>query len=184
MKITTESDIWAHPSDVQPITSAATSINRHTMPRLFRMVADQMEPKTRNGDIGGGLFDNATKFLRGHGVENVIYDPYNRSKEHNDAAVAKIRGSQCDTVTCANVLNVIREALARRRVILQAADAVKFTGTAWFWVYEGNKSGYGCVTRCGWQNHRKAETYIEELHAGFGHVERRGPLLICKLPKL
>jgi len=130
------------------------------MPSTFKRV--EWKSGTRNADIGGGRFDNATEFLSKSGVENVIYDPYNRTQESNKAAVAKISGGQSDTATINNVLNVIAEPESRELVIRQAADAIKEDGKAYFLIYEGNAKGVGSQTKAGWQENRKAETYVDE----------------------
>jgi len=171
-------ELWATPP--QEISSAATSINQRQMPATFKRV--KWQSGTRNADIGGGRFDNATDYLADIGVENVIYDPYNRTQESNQAAVSKISGGQSDTATVNNVLNVIAEPESRNLVIRQAADAIKPNGKAYFLIYEGNKKGVGSPTASGWQENRKAETYIAEIRKHFGSVTRKGNLITAENP--
>ena len=171
--------VWNTPQ--QEITSAATSINARQMPATFKAV--KWQPNTRNADIGGGRFDNATEHLHQHGVENVIYDPFNRPKEHNEASIAKIKDGQCHTATVNNVLNVIKEPNNRHAVIRQAANAIRPDGTAHFLIYEGNKSGQGSVTKAGWQEHRPAHTYLDEIGHHFEDVQRRGNLIYARKPR-
>lgn len=171
--------LWRIPD--QAISSADTSINQGQLPASFKRIAWQKG--TVNADIGGGRFDNATDMLAGLGVENVIYDPFNRSQEHNRAAVAKIAGGKADTATVNNVLNVIQEPASRSLVIQQAADAVGADGTAYFLIYEGDGSGQGKVTTKGWQENRKAESYAAEVGQVFGSVVRKGNLLIATQAK-
>lgn len=168
-------EVWIVPN--QAVSSSDTSINRSKLPGSFNRIA--WRKGTVNADIGGGRFDNATAMLSELGVENVIYDPFNRSKEHNRKAVSKIAGGKADTATINNVLNVIKESDARRLVIRQAADAIGLNGTAYFLIYEGDASGQGKATTKGWQENRKAESYIEEIRASFGSVERRGNMLVA-----
>ena len=40
-----------------------------------------------NLDIGGGKYDSVTEMYSEHGAENVVYDPFNRSAEHNARAL-------------------------------------------------------------------------------------------------
>jgi len=162
----------------QEITSAGTSINASQLPRVFSAV--EWRAGTVNADIGGGRFDNATAYLAQRGVRNVIFDPYNRSAAHNAAAAAKICGGRADTATVANVLNVIREPSARAFVLAQAFDAVRPGGTAFMLIYEGNRSGQGTQTSKGWQENRKADSYLPEIARVFPHVERRGSLIISR----
>ena len=42
-------------------------------------------------DIGGGKFDNAVKDLSKSNVEVKIYDPFNRSPEHNKSVVDQVK---------------------------------------------------------------------------------------------
>jgi hypothetical protein len=175
---TPQQTLWSIPQ--QEISSAATSINQSKMPATFKNV--KWESGTRNADIGGGRFDNATEYLAGLGTENVIYDPYNRSQESNQIAVSKISGGQSDTATINNVLNVIAEPESRDLVIRQAADAIKPDGKAYFLIYEGSSKGVGSQTKFGWQENRKAETYIAEIKNHFGNVTRKGNLIIAENP--
>jgi len=118
-------DLWKTPKS-QEYTSAETSINRDKTPATFGRV--KWERGTINADIGGGRFDNATDFLARRGVKNHIFDPFNRSKEHNDRVANTIADGGADTATVNNVLNVIKEPGNRHKVIAQAADAISLTG--------------------------------------------------------
>ena len=171
-------DIWTPPP--QQITSAATSINEQRLPATFNRVT--FEKGTINADIGGGRFDNGTQFLASKGVQNIIYDPFNRSAEYNAKSVEQIRGGKADTVTVNNVLNVIQEQLSRDLTIAQAADALKPDGTAYFLIYEGDKSSFSRETTKGWQENRPAESYMAEIGMHFGDVSRSGNLIIAKDP--
>ena len=119
-----------------------------------------------NADLGGGKFDKATAELMAHGVENVIWDPHNRSDEHNELALKRIHRGVV-TATVANTLNAIAESEVRAVVILLATRARQ----AFFHVYEGDHSGVGKETRDGWQENRKLLSYVPEISRYFGHVE-------------
>lgn len=180
--------LWDYPD--QEISSAATSINQTKLPSTFGSLTNNgtvsWEEGTVNADIGGGSFDNATERLAELGVENLIYDPFNRSREHNNAVVERIINGGADTATVNNVLNVIKESGSRDQVIAQAANAIKQDGTAYFLIYEGSKAQQeagGKETTKGWQNYRKAESYIGEIEEHFGKVTRKGNLLIATKPK-
>ena len=125
----------------QQYTSAATSINSSKLPALFKLV--QFEEGSLNLDIGGGRFDNVAEYLdRVYQATNLVYDPYNRSDEHNRRVLSQVRkNGGADTVTCSNVLNVIAEEDARLSVIRNCKNYLKSGGTAYFTVYEGNISG-------------------------------------------
>lgn len=114
----------------------------------------------------GGRFDKALKELAQHGVENIVWDPYNRPPEHNEGALRRVlRGTT--TATVAKVLNVIAEPEIRAVVIRLATKA----GRAYFHVYEGDGSGVGKKTRDGWQEHRKLATYLPEVAKHFGRAD-------------
>lgn len=142
-------------------TSARTS--RSQVPALHRALLKADLFGRRNGDIGGGKYDLATKALKRRCL-NIVYDPFNRSEAHNHWALLQLhRGT--DTVTVANVLNVIRERKARQEVIQLAVET---SLTAYFTVYQGDRSGRGRLSRDGWQAHRRLKSYLPEIRQVFG----------------
>ena len=161
----------------QQYTSADTSLNQ--VPAVFKKV--NWKSGTTNIDIGGGRYDTATNFMKDKGVTNVVFDPFNRDAEHNRNAFEKIQ-SKGDTVTVANVLNVIKEAGVRDNVILQAAKALKPDGTAYFGIYEGDASGSGKETSKGWQNNRKTADYVPEVAKHFKTVKKSGNVITASNP--
>jgi len=150
----------------QEYTSEKTC--RSQVPALHKALerARVWRPNLVNSDIGGGKFSKATVYLRTLGVDNIVFDPYNRSDLHNDSALSIITKG-VDTATVANVLNVIKEFDSRRDVI----QIARFSMVAYFDVYEGDKSGEGKPTRDGWQENRKLATYVAEVKAVFNDVE-------------
>jgi hypothetical protein len=172
-------DVWQAPE--QEITSAKTSINEKKLPAVFSKVKEWVSG-TINADIGGGRFDNATNWLRDRGVTNLIIDWFNRDRAFNEANIDRVRGGQADTATASNVLNVIQEPEARDLVIRQAADAIKEDGTAYFYIYEGDKSGTGKQTTSGWQENRRTQDYIDEISQHFGDVTRQGQMIVARNP--
>ncbi|MBR3101452.1 MAG: hypothetical protein IKH19_06845 [Muribaculaceae bacterium] len=165
----------------QGFGSAATSIKQTagTIKRKINWV-----PGTVNVDIGGGRYDEATNFLKEKGVENLVFDPFNRNPEHNRAVAERVRDEKVDTVTCTNVLNVIDSEQSRANVILQAAKALKEGGTAYFSVYEGNKSGVGRQSQSdSWQNNRRTKDYIPEIEKYFEDVSLKNGVITAQNPK-
>lgn len=175
----TTGDVWVLPD--QEIGSAATSINKTRLPATFNRVT--FTKGTRNADIGGGKFNNATDHLAQQGVENVIYDPFNRPRSENVKAIKKISDGKADTATVNNVLNVIKEPGARDLTIRQAADAIKPEGKAYFLIFEGDKSGTGKATSKGFQGNKAASAYEAEIGKHFGEVKRKGNLIEASEPK-
>ncbi|MBO4632658.1 MAG: methyltransferase domain-containing protein, partial [Lentisphaeria bacterium] len=147
----------------------------------FRKI--NFQPGTVNLDLGGGRFDEGTKYLAEQGVKNLVFDPVNRDSSHNREIFDAVKNGGVDTVTCNNVLNVIREQAARSNVILQAAKALKPGGTAYFTVYEGDGSGRGRQSQAdAWQEHRKTADYLDEIRKHFEDVSIRGKVIIARGP--
>ena len=164
----------------QGFGSAATSLNQ--VASAFRKI--KWKPGTVNVDIGGGRFDKATDYLKEQGVESMVFDPFNRDSEHNRKVAERVRDEKVDTVTCNNVLNLIDSEQSRANVILQAAKALKEGGTAYFSVYEGDKSGVGRQTKAdSWQNNRPTKDYVGEVEKYFDDVTVKNGVIIAKSPK-
>lgn len=132
-------------------------------------------------DYGGGRFDNATEYLKGENVENLIYDPYNRTKEHNDKVIEKIRQNNgADTCTLSNVLNVVKEKEIRQEILKNIKELLKDDGTLYITVYEGTGNADEKETKAGYQLNRKTRDYIEEIEDVFGNVTKKGKLIIAR----
>lgn len=144
----------------QSITSADTSTNQ--LPGVFKKVT--WEPGTKNIDIGGGKYDVATEYLAAQDVTNYVYDPYNRTKEHNDAVMQE---QPFDTATINNVLNVIPESEHQRQVLEMARNVVKPGGMIYIIVYEGDKSGIEKTTSKGYQHNKPTKYYLEIIKSVF-----------------
>ena len=176
----------------QTFTSADTSLPKQ-LPALFTNKNAVFVPGGTNVDIGAGKTPRSEEFLAEMGISYYPFDPYNRSKESNSRTLNWLmEGNRADTVTCANVLNVIDMKAARSNVILEAAKALKPDGTAYFTTYEGatdkngKKAGDGVARQTGkdtFQNYRKTADYVDEVREWFGNVERKGALIIAKEPK-
>jgi len=157
----------ATPTAAQTITSARTS--RKQVPALLRALVrgGVIRARSVNVDLGGGRFDDGTAFVEAAGARSVVFDPYNRGLEHNQLAVQVLLDQRPETATVSNVLNVIKEPQHRASVIWLASRAK----TAYFTVYEGDRSGRSRATRDGWQEHRKLASYVPEIAALFETVE-------------
>ena len=162
----------------QEFTSENTSINSKKLPAVFNMVL--FNPGTVNLDYGGGRFDNVAEYLKQYDVVNLVYDPYNRSSEHNKEVIRLIREhGGADTATCSNVLNVIKEPEVRRNVLKNISKLVKAGGTIYITVYEGRGTNEGAPTKSGYQLNRKTADYMEEIQEVFPECKRRGKLIEC-----
>jgi hypothetical protein len=162
----------------QEVSSGGTSVA--ILPRLFSRCS--FLSGTINADIGGGRFDKASHFLFERGVENLVYDPFNRSYEHNCAVALRVQGGQCATATLANVLNVIADPVLRDRVLAQAADAIGDDGRVFIQVFEREKTGVGCLTSKGWQENRRLESYLPEIQRHFNAIALRDGVIVASAP--
>lgn len=169
-------DLSARGMPEQKITSADTSVKQ--IPATFKRV--DFVPGTVNLDYGGGRFDLGSDFMREKGVENLVYDVFNRSQEHNDGVLSRVREQRPDTVTVNNVLNVVAEPEVRDFIIQDAGQYMKPDGTAYFLIYQGDESGVGKQTAKGFQNNAKAESYIPAIKKHFNDVTRKGNLIIAR----
>lgn len=169
----------------QEYDSSVTSINSAKLPTIFGLVQKLggFKQGTLNLDYGGGRWDNVAQYLKDYDVLNLVYDPFNRSKEHNKDVIDFVRNNGgADTVTCSNVLNVIKEPENRLSVIKNCDRLVKPGGTVYFTVYEGSGSGEGKANdkRKSYQTNMRTEDYQGELEQVFSSVTRKGKLFICK----
>lgn len=163
----------------QEYSSAATSINSSKLPAIFKMIS----PKegSLGLDYGGGKFDNASEYLATKGIKHLVYDPYNRSSQHNDQVISEIKkNGGADYITCSNVLNVIKEPQVRETVIKNIFKLLKGSGEAYFTVYEGSGSGDEGPTKAGYQLNKKTVDYVDEIKKIFPNVTRKGKLIIAK----
>lgn len=170
--------------EAQEYTSAKTSINATKLPKTFSVLdkIDAVKPGHVIADVGGGKFDNAMQWAKDKGATLHVYDPYNRSEEHNEKSLAATANGKSDVVTVNNVLNVIKEPEHRHSVIGHAANALHPDGTAYFLIYEGDKSGEGKPTQQGqsWQNNQSTKAYVPEIEKHFPNVSTKHGLIVAR----
>lgn len=177
--INSRADLWDTPD--QQITSADTSINKEKLPAGYGKLKKLgvFKPGQRVVDIGGGRFDNAVEDLAKQDVELLVYDPFNRTPEHNKAVADVIADGGADVAVSNNVLNVIEEPENIKRVIEQAENAIKPGDKAYFTVYAGNRSGKGAQTTKGYQRNEPTSAYVSRVEEVFGegNVQSKGDLI-------
>lgn len=163
----------------QEFTSRDTSINSSKLPAIYKLV--NFPKGSLCLDYGGGRFDNGMEWLAEQGVEGYVYDPYNRSAEHNREVVRKIReNGGADITLCSNVLNVIKEPEARINVLKNMRKLTKPSGTVYITVYEGNGKGEGKQSKKdSYQLNRKTADYLEEIQTVFPDAQRKGKLIFA-----
>lgn len=160
----------------QEFSSAATSINSNKLPAVYSMV--RFNPGDVVVDFGGGKFDNAVNYLKDNDVTLLVYDPYNRSAEHNKEVlrILKEHGG-ADAAVNSNVLNVIKEPEAREAVLRNIKKITKRGAPIYITVYEGRGDGAEGPTKSGYQLNRKTSDYMDEIGKVFSNVKRKGKLI-------
>ena len=166
------------PQADQEYDSAKTSINSNKLPAIYHMIT---LPEGSVGiDYGGGKFDNAVEALAEQGVTLYVYDPYNRSQQHNRAAIKALRANGgADFAINSNVLNVIKEPEARLNVLENIKKITKPGAPIYITVYEGSGKGNEGVTKSGYQLNRKTADYLEEIQQVFPNAKRKGKLIVA-----
>lgn len=159
--------------------SAATA--RRQVPALHRRVP--WRRGSTNLDLGGGPWREASAFLAGRGVRNVVVDPGWQTPGEVARARAAVADGAADTATLANLLNVIPTRAGRRDALALAANALGPGGVAYLSVHEGDGSGRGGPTRDGWQANRRLHSYAREVAEFFGDVRLRGGRIEARSPR-
>jgi hypothetical protein len=152
----------------QQFSSAKTSIKQ--VAAGFKKV--KWVSGTVNLDWGGGKYDLATRWLAEFGVTNYVYDPFNRPAGEN----AKALKSNPNTITCFNVLNVIKE----DEVIIDLLKKMKklHASQIYFTTYEGNRSGEGKQTSAGYQRNMKTKDYLPLVSQVFPAASYKSGMII------
>lgn len=164
---------------MQKYSSQLTSIN--TIPSVFKnKIIDDYDAIL---DYGGGKYNTTTDFLSKKGIENLVYDPFNRTELHNLYVLNRIMeldGVPCSV--CANVLCVIYEDNVIIDILKNLYHHTKKDGLILIQIYEGDKTGIGKETSKGYQRNQKTAEYLSLVYKVFPktNVVRKGNLLIIK----
>lgn len=185
-------DLWAMPTATeQALPSGKTSIKYPekkvgdvTIPTKIgkAYTAKGFKSGTINLDIGGGKYDQMTAFLRSLGVTNFVYDPFNRTTEHNANAVAKAAHGRADTVTISNVLNVVQEEAQQRRILMQAVEALKVGGEVRIGVYKSAKAGE-LAGRESYQHGASLKSYLPMVQEFFPNASIEDGIIVATKPQ-
>lgn len=124
-------------------------------------------------DIGGGRFDCNKHYLKKmYNIDLSIWDPFNRSKEHNDRIFALFSANKADAVTSMSVLNVIPELEARLAHLATLKDALTIGGKCYIKIWPGElpyKGSYiPTATDQAYQANAYADRFIREVELVFG----------------
>lgn len=189
-------DIWDFVQE-QEYDSAATSLNQ--LPGGVKAVASILEPGTINLDYDGGRYDKAVEYLKQVDVMNLVFDPFNRSQEHNKEVLDIIKeAGGADSCTCCNVLNVIDGDAAKVTALKNIKRLVKSGGKVYIQTYEGSDkvetqndkgktvkrpSGVGKTTSKGWQENKETKAYIPIVQKVFSDATYKNikgvPMIVC-----
>lgn len=162
----------------QEFDSADTSINSNKLPAVYKMI--NIPEGTVGVDFGGGRFDNAVEHIRDLGATLCVYDPYNRTAEHNREVLKTLRrNGGADWAVNSNVLNVIKENEARKAVLENIKKITKPGAPIYITVYEGRGDGKDGPTKSGYQLNRKTADYLEEIQQVLPDAKRKGKLIIA-----
>ncbi len=136
-----------------------------------------------NLDYGGGLYDKTTQWLKTKGIRNLVFDPFNRLPEQNEAVLREvIDKGELDTVTLLNVLNVIPDFWERMVALAAAWHFVPPYGLLIVGTYVGDGSGVTRKSRFGYQLNQHLDFYESEVIdlLGLGPVKSNGYLVFRK----
>lgn len=171
-----DNDDLDHPN--QEFDSADTSINSSKLPAVYKLISI---PKGTVGvDFGGGRFDNAVEHIRDLGATLCVYDPYNRTAQHNREMLRTLKANGgADWAVNSNVLNVIKEQEARQSVLRNISKITKSGAPIYITVYEGRGDAKEGPTKSGYQLNRKTQDYLEEIQEVFPDAKRKGKLIVA-----
>lgn len=139
-------------------------------------------------DYGGGKYNSNVEYLARMGIKCFVFDPFNRSLEHNRAVLDYFNANKgANNIVCSNVICVIKEDEVIYNILMNIKGLLnKKTGSKiYIVVYEGNKSGIGMQTKKGYQRNQKAveyTTYINNVFGSLASIHRKGNIfeIICK----
>lgn len=158
----------------QQYSSAATSINKNKLPSGYSIIHKKFgwTPDTTHIDIGGGKFDNGVEFLQKLGVKGHVYDPFNRTEEHNNKVMETVGREGAHSASLFNVLNVIKEPEHQMGALETAHRMLKPGGKIFVGIYEGDKSGTGKATKAdSWQNNQPTAAYLDTVRKVFPNAK-------------
>lgn len=124
-------------------------------------------------DVGGGRHDNNKTYLKhDKQIELLVWDPFNRTQDHNDKIKADVLTNKVDAATSMSVLNVIAEPAVRLAHIVTLKAALRATGKAYFKIWPGDWPFHGSYfpvkTESAYQANAYANRFIREIEIVFG----------------
>jgi hypothetical protein len=128
---------------------------------------------TRVLDVGGGKYNNNSNYmLREKNITLLVWDPYNRTHDHNEKIRKQIINKKVDAVTSMSVLNVISEPEARLAHIVTLKAALNLGGKAYFKIWPGDIPLRGSYlpssSHTAYQANAFANRFLREIELVFG----------------
>lgn len=157
---------------MQEYTSAKSSIKQ--IPAGFKIIDKYFgwKPNTINFDIGGGKYNLFTEKLMEKNVTNLVFDPYNRTNEHNNNVLSIVKRFGADSVTVFNVLNVIKEYEMQINVLNLALETLKSGGYIFVRSTYMNPKKVSGVTKSGtFQHYLTMKDYLKLIKNVFPNAE-------------
>lgn len=166
----------------QEYTSADTSIN--TISAVYKILGSLCGEVIL--DYGGGKYDSNKNYMEQmYNTLVLVYDPYNRTLEHNHKVLSYFTKKPARHVVCSNVLNVIKEDEVILEILRHIYSLMDKNGWLYIKIYERDKSGIGCKTTKGWQRNQKLSEYIPFVEKAFNNKCKikvyKGLLFVQKL---
>lgn len=166
----------------QQYTSQNTSIN--TVSAVYKYINQQNAVIL---DYGGGKYDTNAEFMKKTCNSIVlVYDPYNRPKEHNEQVRNYFVSHPAKIVVCSNVLCVIKEDEVILDILRDMFNLMDWNALLYIKVYERDKTGIGCETTKGWQRNQRLDDYKPFIKNAFGkncEIRKKNDILIVKKVK-
>lgn len=123
----------------------------------------------KNFDNGGGAFDDTSRYVKeAYNIENIVYDPFMRSPEHNEKVLKAAQTAPFDCCTSISVLNVIDSVDARLHHVKICYDVIKVGESAFFKIWSGDKTGIAQKSEGRYQSNQTAAFYVDEVRQVFG----------------
>jgi len=171
----------------QRYKSAGTSLNQ--VPSLIKLINKNKDLKEDRVllDFGAGRFNKTREYVETtSGTIYYAYDPYNRSNEENNAAIAR----KYDVIMLSNVLNVVKEKHNRHSILNLRRLLLKPGGRLYVRTYQAPKSSTfkqdpepGQPTKKGtcWQMCQPLSFYIPEIKEVLTYIEHKNGYLIATM---
>lgn len=163
---------------MQEYSSAKSSIKQ--IPAGFKIIDKYFgwKPNTINFDIGGGKYNLFTEKLLEKNVTNLVFDPYNRTNEHNNNVLSIVKRFGADSVTIFNVLNVIKEREIQINVLNLALETLKSGGHVFVRSTYMNPKKVSGVTKSGtFQHYLTQKEYLKIVKNVFPNAELKHGLI-------